>query len=375
MTARPVVVISIYDDFDSPYYAGGGPVVVRNIARRLSGEDEVVVVTAASRWRRSRRDGIRHLHLPVTWAGPRLGQVLWGVLLPVVSAFLRYDVWIESFTPPFSSSMIPLATRRPVIGLAQALSGREMARRYRTTAPLRIERLLLGRYRDIVVLNPRDQDHVASCAPRARVHLVPNAIDPPPRPPTDAAAGRYVLYLGRIDMTQKGLDLLLDAYQRAGAELLPLVVAGGGREEDQEAMRAAMEAVGPRARWCGSVAGQAKEDLLQGCAFVVVPSREESFSLVALEALSRGRPVVHFDLPQLDWIPADCGIAVPSFDVEALRASMARLSCDPELRSAAGRRAAAFAAARVGLDKLDSYVDLVRDVLSARPGPAPARGR
>ncbi|MEZ0490922.1 glycosyltransferase family 4 protein [Kineococcus sp. TBRC 1896] len=362
----PRVVISIYDDFDNPHYAGGGPAVVRAVAARLARDCDVLVVTGGRRWRRLDRGGIHHLQLPVVWAGPRLGQAIWALMLPFVAVLLRYDAWIESFTPPLSSNLLPLVTRRPVIGLAQALSGREMARRYGTRVPLLLERRLLRRYRDIVVLNARDRDAVQEFSSAVRVHLIPNVVPAPPRTPPDVTEGTYALFLGRIDITQKGLDLLLEAYSGPGAErLLPLVVAGAGRPQEEEKLRELVVAAGPRVQWIGSVHGQEKEDLLAGCAFLVVSSREESFSLAALEAMARGRPVVRFDLPQLDWIAPECGEVVASFEVDSLREAMVSMSTDVGARSLAGAAAAEHAQEHVGLHRLDKYRRLVRDTLDA----------
>ncbi|WP_432483312.1 glycosyltransferase family 4 protein [Kineococcus esterisolvens] len=377
MTPRPRVVISIFDDFDNPHYAGGGPVVVRTIADRLATGHDVLVVTGGRCFRRSRRGGVEHLHLPVTWLGPRGGQLLWALLLPLTAVCLRYDVWIESFTPPWSSNLVPLVTRRPVVGLAQSLSGRDMARRYRTRFPLKAERWLLRSYDDVVVLNASDREVVRECTTTTRVHLIPNAVEPPEQPAAGADDGRYALFLGRIDVGQKGLDLLLDAYAAGGEELLPLVIAGGGRKRDERELVERLEGFGARVRWVGPVHGEAKETLIAGSAFLVVPSREESFCLSALEALARGRPVVHFDLPQLRWIPAAGSVAVPPFEVPRLRAAIALLSGDASLRAAAGASAARFAREYLARNTAAAYPDLVRQVLArGRPSrnvaPEPA---
>ncbi|WP_337059689.1 glycosyltransferase family 4 protein [Kineococcus sp. G2] len=372
MTCRPRVVISIFDDFDNPHYAGGGPVVVRTIADRLTAEYDVLVVTGGRRFRRTERGGVAHLHLPVTWLGPRAGQILWALLLPLTAVLLRYDLWIESFTPPWSSNLVPLVTRRPVVGLAQALSGRDMARRYRTRFPLRAERRLLRSYGDVVVLNASDQEVVRECTTTTRVHLIPNAVEPPERPATGADAGRYALFLGRIDVRQKGLDLLLDAYAHGGEELLPLVIAGGGRKRDEQELTGRLEGLGPRVRWVGPVHGEDKEALIAGSAFLVVPSREESFCLSALEALVRGRPVVHFDLPQLRWIPASGSVTVPPFEVPRLREAVALLSGDAVLRAAAGAGAARFAREYLARNTPAAYPDLVRQVLGRGRPPRDA---
>ena len=346
--------------------------MIARLAGALREQHDVLVVTAGRRSARTCRDGVEHLHLPVAWAGPRLGQVLWGLVLPFVVLLVRHDLWVESFTPPFSSSFVPLLTRRPVVGLAQALSGREMQRRYRTRLPLRVEKAMLPRYRDVVVLNPEDRRVVQSCAPRTVVHLIPNVVDPSDRPVTDPG-DTFALFIGRVDVTQKGLDLLLRSYRNPDAELPPLVLAGGGRAEEETALRRLLAGCRGDVRWLGPVHGEQKEDLLQRCAFVVAPSREESFSLVALEAMVRGRPVVRFDLPQTGWIPAGCGTAVPCFDPDALRAALVRTWVDREGRVAAGRRAATVGAELVGPRAMDPYRRLVGDLLRSDAGPTVTR--
>jgi len=50
---------------------------------------------------------VRYVFLPVAWAGPRLGQLVFQMLLPVVSLWIRPDLWIDSLTPPFSASLVP----------------------------------------------------------------------------------------------------------------------------------------------------------------------------------------------------------------------------------------------------------------------------
>ena len=48
--------------------------------------------------------GVRYRYLPVAWAGPRAGQVLFHALLPFAARRIPHELWIESFTPPFSAS-------------------------------------------------------------------------------------------------------------------------------------------------------------------------------------------------------------------------------------------------------------------------------
>src|SRR5687767_3247856 len=138
------VVLSIFDDVGNPHYGGGGATVAHEVATRLAKDHRVTVYTGSYRGASSRdRDGVRYVFLPVGWAGPRAGQILFQLLLPFVALAKRPDLWIESLTPPFSVSLLPLFCRAPVIGLAQMLGAVDMARKYRLPFPL-VERRGLG---------------------------------------------------------------------------------------------------------------------------------------------------------------------------------------------------------------------------------------
>ena len=73
----------------------------------------------------------------------------------------------------------------------------------------------------------------------------------------------------------------------------------------------------------------------------VLPSREEAFPLVCLEAARSGLPTVCFadagGAPE--FVAKDAGVVVPYLDVRALAAALSVLGRDPELRMQLGRRA------------------------------------
>jgi len=363
---RPRIAISVYDH---PAYRGGGQLMVRRIIDRLRRDYEVVLVTPGARTDPDGlRAGVRVVSLPVGWAGPRLGQLLYHLLLALAAVVVRHDLWIESFTPPVSSSLLPLLTRRPVIGLAQCLPARAMARKYRLPVLVPIERRLLRLYRYVVVLNPRDGELVRAAHPAAVVCLIPNAVaDPGPAP---SGSGAFGLYLGRIDVTGKGLDLLAEAYRRTG-RTLPLVVAGSGTRADEQRLERLMRPVADRVRRTGYVRGPRKDELLRNAAFVLMPSRAEAFGLVALEAMAYGKPVVHFGLPELAWIPEDAGVKVRPFDTGALAEAIEQLSRDVATRDRLGRNARAYAERHLAAASEDAYAALVAEILGRR---GPRRG-
>jgi len=362
------VVISSFDNPAQPHYNGGGVAVVEMIATRLLPHFDVTVLTAAPTARTVVRDGVRYKSIPIGRAGPRAGQLLYHAMLPFAARRIPHDLWIENFTPPFSTSFLPLFSRSTVLGLVQALSGNEMSSRYHLPFFV-IERLGLRFYRDVVVLNPADQEMLHSYSPSAAVRLIPNGI---PQRTLDEAllgCGEHILFLGRIDVWKKGLDLLLGAYEKSGLSM-PLLIAGAGVPREERRLAGLISDMGASVRWVGHVTGQAKQELVDRCAFLVLPSRHETFGLVALEAMSRGKPVVHFDLPTLRWMDGD--VRVPPYDVGAVAGQMRDLAGDQVARRELGRTAHA-AAQRYSQDETaDRYLALVQELLGASAAGVPA---
>ena len=365
------VVISSFDSPGNPRYGGGGAAVADMLAHWLAGHFQVTVVTAARQGGTSSHDGVCYRYLPVSWAGPRAGQLLFHALLPRAPRRIPHDLWIESFTPPFSTSFLPLFTPARVLGFAQNLSGEEMTRRYRVPFFL-IERFGLRFYRDIVVLNPADEARVRRCSPAARVSVIPNCVDLQPLASQQPGQGAYILFLGRVGLWEKGLDLLLAAYQRSGVAM-PLLLAGSGTAAEEHKLARLLAGTGAGVHWLGQAAGRRKHDLLAGCAFLVLPSRYEAFGISALEAMSYGKPVVHFDLPSLRWMSGD--VRVPPLDVSALAHELRELADDQPRRRELGRMAYATAADYGPEQTAQRYLTLVQRLLPGdRAGQQPESG-
>lgn len=184
---------------------------------------------------------------------------------------------------------------------------------------------------------------------------------------------RFILFAGDVSR-DKGVSVLLEAHGLLD-DPPPLVLIG--RIIDPELLA---PAVGPertssaallaapigKVRAVGAQPHEAVLDAFRRCTVAVVPSlMHEAFGLVALEAMSAGRPVIASNIGGLPDIVADdkSGILVPPGDVEALRAALARVITDAALRSrlraAAKRRAAAFSADRVVPQVEEAYEEVV----------------
>lgn len=155
---------------------------------------------------------------------------------------------------------------------------------------------------------------------------------PLPRPPGFLVAG-----VGRLS-AEKGFDLLLAAVKSCPDVACWLV--GEGAEQGRLEQLAT-----PHVTFLGWQADPAPA--IAAADVVVVPSREESFGLVILEAWAQKKPVIATacDGPRA-LIQDDCtGLLVPCEDVPALVAAMQRLQHDPALRQQLGEAGARKAAA------------------------------
>ena len=76
---------------------------------------------------------------------------------------------------------------------------------------------------------------------------------------------------------------------------------------------------------------------LSGADFIAMPSRYESFGMVAAEALAVETPVVAFDIPCLrELVGGDVGAIVPEGDIDALAKAVRKWSADPSQRAILG---------------------------------------
>lgn len=322
--------------------AGGGSRRTHEIDRRLAagGHRVTVLTTRYPGATDAVVDGVRYV--PVgPWAGTHRLSRLAGYVLGLPAAVRRHragaDVVVEDFFAPFSTMAAPRWTGRPTVGVVQWLHARDKARQYKLPFHL-VERAGVRRHHRLVAVSRGTAEKLRALNPAARVDVIGNGVD---RALLEAptTVGRDVVFLGRLELEGKGLDLLLAAWKEVGEQVGgELLIAGGGPEEP----RVRRFAEGIRGvRFLGWCDGAEKAALLAGARLVVVPSRHETFGMVAVEALATGTPVVAFDIPCLrEVVPPEVGWTVPPFDVDALAACLVEAAGD------AGRLAAMGAAGR-----------------------------
>ncbi|RME93204.1 MAG: hypothetical protein D6766_08640, partial [Verrucomicrobia bacterium] len=107
------IVFSNYDSPGNPWYGGGGAAAVMAVARRLASRHEVRFVCGAFPGAPAGVvEGVRMRRVGSSRLGPKLGQLWFQFRLPFEARRARWDVWVESLTPPFSTAFLPRFTAR-----------------------------------------------------------------------------------------------------------------------------------------------------------------------------------------------------------------------------------------------------------------------
>jgi glycosyltransferase involved in cell wall biosynthesis len=323
--------------------SGGGSLRNREVNSRLAALGHQIEVIAANYPGACSRteDGVsyRHFGLPYGYAPSLLSHQL--CLPAIVHAVVRRrhpDVVVEEFAPLTSSLGVGHWTRTPTVGVAQGFFAEEKARQYGLPP-----RLLLGvqswgtrSHRHLVAVSEDVRRQLLSVAPRAEVAVVANGVDcaaaeaarrsAPPR------TGSQMLFLGRFEVHQKGLDVLIEAVRQVSAGVR-LLLAGDGK--DRERVRGLVQTAGveDRVELVGPVRGEAKWRLIAQSDLLVQPSRYETFGISVLEAMACGTPVVASDLPCLrELLPPAAGVQVPAGDPGALAEAINAVMASPDRR-------------------------------------------
>ena len=177
----------------------------------------------------------------------------------------------------------------------------------------------------------------------------------------------YVLAIGR-HVPQKGFDVLLQAMAKLANFSLPrvdLILAGDGPEHAALQAKAAELRLTKQVHFPGRVDHATALRLFAGCLFFTLPSRQEPFGLVNLEAMLAKRAVIASRVGGVPEIVEDqqTGLLVPPENPEALTGAIVRLLTNIPLRrrlAAAGyERAQDFTWARA----VDRYFEVYAQLL------------
>jgi D-inositol-3-phosphate glycosyltransferase len=226
------------------------------------------------------------------------------------------------------------------------------------------EHQLIATADSLIAANPDERADLIwrQGAPEERVCTIPPGVDLDLFHPLDyhdsrrqlgwSVKERVVLYVGRIDPI-KGIDTLVDTMPQVQEPELHYVLIGGDLDRDGKPTgpladvdrRIAAMGMSRRCRLIGAQPQNLLPLYYSAADVVSVPSRYESFGLVAVEAMATGTPVIASSVGGLAFTVEDGrnGLLVPFGNPRALAKAIDRLLEDDDFREAMSFNAAADA--------------------------------
>ncbi|MBI5741422.1 MAG: glycosyltransferase family 4 protein [Nitrospirae bacterium] len=334
------VLHCIYDHIRNPWVAGGGAFRVHEIYRRFPETHDITIVSGAYPGAVPYAEGnTRYMFLGARWNNYVLSTFSYAAK---TANYLRehagdYDIVVEDFAP-YNPVFSFLRHKAAVIQLHQREGILHLKKYFLLGVPFFLVEKFYPLFFSSSVTISRISGRKFGL--RGRTVVIPNGFD---RELLNEGPEEedYMLFLGRLHIDQKGLDVLHDALLLAGAGL---VVAGAGKDEVRVRSLFENAVNSGKAEFAGFVSGQRKTDLLRKCLFMVVPSRYEGLPLTVIEAAACGKPVIVSDIPELKYaVDAGFGLPFRTGDAKDLADKMNVLLRDQSLRGEMGKRGKAFA--------------------------------
>lgn len=221
----------------------------------------------------------RFIHIP-----PNIGKVLSSINPDVVIAFeynpaaLKSLLWCKTHRVPFIHLTDGTLNSEKAIGTVQKLSRKIITRGAATciaSSTKAKEKLLSYGIQDESIF-------ISLLTVNRKQYAAVNA---------ERIPGR-LLYVGSM-VKRKGLDLLIASLPHLKAEWQLHIVGNGSQQEKVILQKAAETAnVADRITWCGYKEGTDLVHEYKEASVFVLPTREDCFGLVLLEALYAGTPIV-----------------------------------------------------------------------------------
>jgi glycosyltransferase involved in cell wall biosynthesis len=334
-----------YEDPNQPG-SGGGSIRTREINRRLAKRHEITVLVAGYPGAKRRtEDGV---HWEPLW--PRFGKPIdrlayFALLGPAIHHF-PHDLVVEDFSAPFSTGMAPWYTKKPVVASVQWMFARQMRDKYHFPFDA-FERRGLQSYHHFIAVSDWLSAMIRHLRPDANIVTIPNGIAPEAFSVAPSIP-KHFLFVGRLDMNQKGCDLLVQITARArhllGDRMPPVLIVGNGPDQSRLERQIHQAGLADIMVFCGRVEGKAKFEVMANAYAVLMPSRFETFGIVAAESQATGTPLIAFDVGPLKEVTGGKGAClVPPFDLDAFAQEMSDIVMGQPEQGQAGLQARQWA--------------------------------
>ena len=304
------------DDIQNPLLAGGQATATYEVGRRLAAKGHKVIVYCSKYpgYKDRVQEGIEYKHVGLDFGNIKINNALYILSIPFIARTIEADIIIECFTAPISTLFSPIFTKIPVIALPSMFNAEEFTRKYKLPFNV-IEKFGMRFYKYMLPYSEIDNAKAKKINPYIHTKIVSQGVDDIYLNNTQEEP-QFILFLGRFDMAQKGIDLLLQAYAKV-KEIIgyKLIIAGHGPDKEKIEQMITGLNLENKVGIYGSAYGEKKLKLMSQALYTVFPSRHDEICLWALESLAGGLPLIGFDLPESKWMNDIVSLKGPKYDI------------------------------------------------------------
>lgn len=311
------ITILDFDDIRNPLLGAGQAWATYEVGQRLIKKGHKITILSSKypgfldRFEK----GMYYKHIGLGSKNIKLNNFVYILLVNLYVLRLKSDIILECFTAPISTLFSPLFTKIPVVGLPSMFAADEFSKKYHLPFSL-VEKIGARFYRYFLPYTKQIDIKMKKLNKNITSRIVPEGVDGGFFK-VKHKTQKHILFLGRLDMHQKGLDLLLDAYAKIANNCkYSLVIAGRGPDEKETLKKIKHLKLDNKVKLVGAAYGKVKKKLMSEAICVVFPSRHEGFSLFLLEALAAGLPIVAFNISELSWLKGNFVKKVDKFDTK-----------------------------------------------------------
>ncbi len=360
----------IYESFGSPFGFGGAGVRAYEIYKRLKDRHDITLLCMKYPGAIDGEiEGIHHIF--VGTESEKLTKSVFSYAIKAAEYVRKFgdnfDVIIENFLPatPFFSKFL---TKTPVILQIQGLWGFHYMRKFNIFYGLPMcvmEKIYLKLYNVFILVTDVNMNKVIERSQKCAI--IPNGVDRSFLQ-VNNEEDEYILFLSRIDIYQKGLDILMGAFRLIAENFqnLRLVLAGCDTfHAVEDLLKEIPGELRERVNYVGFVSGEEKLRLLSKAKVFVLPSRLEAHSVSVLEALACGRAVLVSDIPELSYVSENgIGLTFKNNSSQDLADKLSVLLNDKGLRHTIGEKGRRFASDYLWDDMALAFELFLKEVVS-----------
>jgi glycosyltransferase involved in cell wall biosynthesis len=315
MNKKLHIIFLDFDDIKNPLLAAGQAKATLEVGKEMVkfGHKVEIISSRYPGYKDRKENGMIYRHIGLNTNNIRINNFIYILAVPFAIRKLKGDVIVECFTAPISTLFSPLFTKIPVVALTSSFEAERFSQLYHFPFYV-VERYGLKFYRYGIALTEFFSEKMKKGNKNIITRVIPEGVGPEFFTIKRKKA-KQILFLGRLDMSQKGIDLLLQAYKLVANKIAyPLVIAGNGPDEEKVKKMITKLGLEKKVTMIGATYGQKKAAILSESLLVAFTSRNETFSCFGLEALASGLPLVAFDIPGLSWTKDTVVFKAPAFN-------------------------------------------------------------